>query len=209
MELATIPRAVVCQGLRSLRLPLDVAESVARAAGVDVDDRWAPSVAFEGLEGETKRLVGTLMGDVELLEQGLRQRARVEELRQSAHMRGVAQGTRAEADARLRRSRRVAKEQHEAIAEAAREAVQGAEEQRRQGRERVRRQAEQRRQVADRAEEKRLEIVEEIGRVARDRQLREETEALAEEAKAAELEAEAQALADAEEQVRQLREDGT
>lgn len=209
MELATIPRAVVCQGLRGLRLPLDVAESVARVAAVEVDERWVPSVAFEGLEGETKRLVGTLIGDDELLEQGLRQGARVEELRQSAHMQAVAEGTRAEADTRLRRSRRFAQEQHEAIAEAAREAVEGAEEKRRQGRERVRHETEQRKQMADRAEQKRFEAVEDISRVARDRELREETEALAQEAKAAELEAEAQTLAEAEERVRRLGEDPT
>lgn len=209
MELATISRTIACQGLRGLRLPLDVAESVARVAGVEVDERWAPSVAFEGLEGETKRLVGTLIGDDELLEQGLRQRARVEELRQSAYMQAVAEGTRAEADTRLRRSRRVAQEQHEAIAEAARKAVEGAEEKRRQGRERVRHETERRKQMADRAEQKRFEAVEDISRVARDRELREETEALERGVNAADLETEAQALADAEEHVRQLREDGT
>ncbi len=133
MELATMPRTLVTQGLRGLRLPLNFAESLARVAGAEVDERWAPSMAFEILEGEAKRFVGTLVGDEELLEDGLRQRARVEELRQSAHMQTLGDDIRAEADIRLRSSRRVSTERHEAIAQAARAAAEEVEEKRRQG----------------------------------------------------------------------------
>lgn len=209
VELATIPRAVVCQGLRGLRLPLDLVESVARLSGVGLDERWGPAVAFEGFEAEAKRLAGSLLGDHELVDEGVRQRARAEELHRSSQMQVLSELTRARAEARVGRSRRAADEQRQAIAEAARQVESEARQERHQGRQRVRRQAERRQQEAERADQQREEVVEEVARSARRRQLAEEAAALHSEQEAAEAEAEVEALQSAEERLRATRRGGT
>lgn len=207
MELATIPRTVVCQGLRGLRLPLDLVESAARLTGVDVDERWGPSVAFEGFEGEAKRLAGTLLGDHELLDQGLRQRARVEELRRSAQAQAIADGTRARSEARVERARGAAQQQRRAIADAAREVESSVDDKRRRARQRVAQKAEEREERVDEADGRRAEVVGEVTRAARRHQLAEESAALHGEERAAVLETDAEVLAEAEQQLRLSREE--
>lgn len=205
MQIATVPRTLVHRSLRSLRFPLELAESVARVAGLEVDERWPPSLAYEGFEAEAKRLMGSLLRDEELVDEGMRQRAKAEELRQSLRLQSVADATRIGAERRLERSEEAAEEQRRAIAEAERAAEQEVEAKRRQGRAKVRQETERRREAVEKADEDRQEIVAEAERAARRRQLKEQSAALAKEQQAVDLEAQAQALADTEEKVRQLR----
>ena len=205
MQIAAVPRTIVHRSLRSLRLPLELAESVARVAGVDVDERWPPALAYEGFEAETKRLLGSILRDEELQDEGLRQRAKTEELRQSLRLQSVADATRGRAERRLEQREENLDEQRRAIAEAEQAAEQEVEAKRRQGRAKVRQQTARSRDAAEKADEDRREVVAEAERAARRRQLAEESAALAEEQRAVELEGKAQALADTEEKVRELR----
>ncbi|HZU79927.1 MAG TPA: hypothetical protein VE991_08415 [Acidimicrobiales bacterium] len=205
VAITEFPRALVRQGLRGLRLPLEVAETVARRAGVDIDETWLPAVAYEGFEADAKRLLGSLLRDDELIQDGRRQRARAAELRQAMSLQALAEGTRARADARLKARRQAATEQREAISEAAQEQEQKVREQRARAKGRVRREAEGRKRAVEEIEAERDEAVNEIEREARRRQLAEETAALEKERRAVEAKGRARALADAEEQVKELR----
>ena len=205
MKIATVPRTLVHRSLSSLRLPLELAESVARAAGLEVDERWPPSLAFEGFEAETKRLVGSLLRDEELMDEGLRQRAKTAELRQSLRLQAVADATHSRAERRLERTEEALEEQRRAIAEAEEAAEQDVEAKRRQGRNKVRQETARRREAVGKADEDRREVVAEAERAARRRRLQEESAALAQEQRAVDLEGQAQALADTEEKVRELR----
>ena len=209
MEIATVPRTLVRQGLRGMRLPLDVAEVVARRVGVEVDDHWFPSVAFEGFEADAKRLVGSLLRDDELVEDGRRQRARATELRQALDLESVADGKRARADGRFERQRRAATGQRRAISEAAREADRAVEDKRRQGHTRVRRQADKLETKIEEVEAGRQETLARVEQDARSRALAEETAAVDKERQAVAAEAEALALEEAEEQVHRERRTGS
>ena len=205
MQIATVPRTLVHRSLRSLRLPLELAESVARAAGLEVDERWPPSLAFEGFEAETKRLVGSLLRDEELMDEGIRQRAKTAELRQSLRLQSVADATHSRAERRLEQTGEALEEQRRAIAEAEEAAEQDVEAKRRQGRSKVRQETARRREAVGKADEDRQQVVAEAERAARRRKLQEESAALAQEQRAVDLEGQAQALADTEEKVRELR----
>jgi colicin import membrane protein len=209
MEIAEIPRTLVSTGLRGLRLPVEVVERAARVAGVDLDERWPPLVAYESFEGEAKRFAGTLIRDGELVEEGLRQRAKAAELRRSARLHAVAEGTRAKADAELRRREEAAAEQLRAVEEAATSAEQEIDKERRQAHDKVRKQEARARQAAEEADAERQEIAADAERAARRKEIVEETKALQSELEASELEAQAEALAASEERVRELRRHGS
>lgn len=209
MEITAMPRTIVRQGLRGLRVPLDVTESLARRAGVDIDEHWLPSVMFEGFEADTKRVLGSLLRDDELTEEGRRQRAKAAELRQALRLEAVAGGTRARADARLKQRRQAAAQQRKAIAEAARETGQSIEEKRRKDHAKAQREAEHLEEVAEEVDEARNKEVARAEREARRQQLAEETAALAKERRALEAEDKVRALSEAEEHLREQRRSGS
>lgn len=205
MGIATVPRTIVRSGLRGLRLPLGVAETVARRAGIDVDDHWLPSVAYEGFEADAKRVLGSLLRDDELVEDGRRQRAKAIELRQALRLEAVAEGTRAQADAAFERRREAAAEQRAQISAAAKASRDQVQQERRTNKARIRQQAEHQERVIDQAAEARQEAAAKAQREARRRKLAEESAALAKEEQALELDEQAEALSAAEEQVRAQR----
>ena len=209
MEIAEIPRTLVTTGVRGLHLPVEVIGRAARVAGVDVDERWLPLVAYESFEGGAKRVAGKLIGDDELVEEGLRQRAKAAELRRSGRLHAVAQGTRAKANADLRRRQATAGEQLRAVGEAASSVEQQIEEKRKQGHDRVWRQEASARRAAEEADAERRHIADQAERAARRKELVEETKALQSELEATELEAQVEALAASEERVRELRRQGS
>lgn len=209
MEIAEIPRTLVTRGLRGLHLPVAVVERAARVAGVDLDERWSPLVAYESFEGEAKRIAGTLVHDGALVEEGLRQRAKAAELRRSGRLHAVAEGTRAKADADLRRREKASAQQLRAVEEAASSAEQQIERQRHSGHDRVAKQETKARQAADEADAERREIAAKAERAARRKEIVEETKALQSELEATELEAQAEALAASEERLRELRRHGS
>lgn len=203
--LTDLPRTIVRRGLQSLRLPLDVAEAIARRAGADVDETWLPAVAYAGFEADAKRLLGSLLRDDELLEDGRRQRLRAAKLRQAMHLQAVADGTRDRADTRLEQRREAAARQRRAITEAATEAEHAVESETARARTKVERQAAQRRRAEAAVEAEREEVVEKVEREARRRTLAEEAAALEKERQAVEAKGRARALAEAEHELKERR----
>jgi hypothetical protein len=118
MNVTTITRAVVRRGIRNLRLPLDLAESAALRRGADIEG-WYPARAFEGLEGDAKRVLGALLRDPVLVEEGYRHRARVDEIRHARRLHLQAEGQRRAAEARHEERHRTAVEQERAVDTAA------------------------------------------------------------------------------------------
>ena len=120
MNVTTLTRGVVRFTLHSFRLPLNVAEAVFRRTGADIED-WYPSRAFEGVEGDAKRVIGALLRDSVLIEEGYRHRARVDELRHARRLHLQAEGLRLAADERYEERHRTAVKQHQAVDAAAQE----------------------------------------------------------------------------------------
>ena len=118
MKPTTVTRSLVRQVLRVCRAPLDLAEVFARRQGVDVVD-WYPARAFEGIEGDVKRMVGAVLRDPVLVEEGYRNRARVDELRHAHRLRLQAEGQRFTAEARFHARHQAATEQGHALDRAA------------------------------------------------------------------------------------------
>ena len=112
-------RTAVAWGLRGARLPLDTVERGARRAGVDVSE-WYPARLFEGVAADTKRVVGQLVRDQALVEDGRRERVRVEDLRRARMLRREAQRLGQVGDERLERQGERAGHQHEVIDKAGR-----------------------------------------------------------------------------------------
>lgn len=209
MEIAEIPRTLVTRGVRGLHVPVEAVGRAARAAGVNLDERWLPFVAYESFEGEAKRVAGRLIRDGELVEEGLRQRAKAAELRRSGRLHAVAEGTRAKADAVLRRREEAAGEQLRAVAEAAASVDKRIEDGTKKGHDRVQEHEASARRAAEEADAERLEIAADAERATRRREIVEETMALERQLEASELEAQAEALAASEARVRELRRQGS
>ena len=95
MSFRSVPRAFVRMGLTTARLPVSAAEAV--LAGRRKGD-WPPAVAFDGFEARVKQLVGGMLGDDALLEEGRLEEVKVQRLRQAADLETVAAQRKQEAD---------------------------------------------------------------------------------------------------------------
>lgn len=95
MQIKDIPRGYVRIALGSARLPLTVAE---RLAAHDADETWPPTLAFESFEAGVKQMVGSVLHDEVLLDEGRLTRAKVAELREAARLETIAQQRAAQAD---------------------------------------------------------------------------------------------------------------
>lgn len=104
-KVQSVPRTVIGAGLDLARLPVNIA---ARASGQQGNDRWPPTVAFEGLEAGVETVVGSILRDDELVERGRVRQAKVAELRRAAWLETVAERKREQADAELADERRKA-----------------------------------------------------------------------------------------------------
>ncbi len=109
MQLARIPRTVVCTWLRTARLPLDAVEAVVRRGEHDVG--WPPAIVFDAFEATVKQLAGSIMHDHELTQDGRVGQARVAQLRKAVELDAVAEQRKTQADAEFQQ-RRQADEQH-------------------------------------------------------------------------------------------------
>lgn len=181
-----------------MRLPLDVAESVARRVGVELDDRWLPAVAYEGFEAEAKRALGSILRDDELLEEGRRQRVRAAELRRALELDQTARNIRQRSGRRVEKQREVAGEQPDQIAEAAKELDQSIEFSRARRRQRVEARAGELEEAAETLEEARDDEVARQELLARQVELAEESAALEKEQRAVSAKGRVRALDEAE-----------
>ncbi|CAA9227406.1 MAG: hypothetical protein AVDCRST_MAG76-1041 [uncultured Acidimicrobiales bacterium] len=174
MSFQTIPRTAVRSWLSLVRLPLTATELVVGKQGAD----WPPAVAFDGFEAGVKKGVGTLIGDSQLVQEGMLERGKVEQLRDAAELEAAAEQRRAEAKAGF-------DERKETVQERA---------------QRVEREAEERKAKLEREEADRKRAVEETARRKEEAarkadQARQKTVAAQErQARAARLAAESEAL---------------
>lgn len=95
MLMQTLPRNAVRLSLTTARLPLSAAEAMFGHGG---DQEWPPTLAFEAFESSVKRVVGGLLHDDALLDEGRLGEAKVTRLRQAVDLETVAEQRRHEAE---------------------------------------------------------------------------------------------------------------
>lgn len=106
MELNTIPRTAVRATLLGLRLPICGVEVLTGQTG---NASWPPAMAFEGFEAGVKQVVGSILRDEELVDEGRIQQAKVTELRRAVELEVRADQKRAAGDRELREQQARAK----------------------------------------------------------------------------------------------------
>ncbi len=99
MQLNTIPRTTVKATLLGLRLPLCGVEVLTGQTG---NASWPPAMAYEGFEAGVKQVVGSILHDEELVDEGRIQQAKVTELRRAVELEVRADQKRAAGDRELR-----------------------------------------------------------------------------------------------------------
>ena len=99
MQLNTIPRTAVRVTLLGLRLPICGVEVL---TGQTRNASWPPAIAFGGFEAEVKQVVGSMLRDGALVEEGRVQQAKVTELRRAVELEAQADQKRAAGDRELR-----------------------------------------------------------------------------------------------------------
>ena len=99
MQLNTIPRTAVRATLLGLRLPICGVEVL---TGQTRNASWPPAIAFGGFEAEVKQVVGSMLRDEALVEEGRVQQAKVTELRRAVELEVQADQKRAAGDRELR-----------------------------------------------------------------------------------------------------------
>jgi soluble cytochrome b562 len=118
VQLNTIPRTAVKATLQGLRLPICGVEILTRQTR---NESWPPAIAFEGFEAGVKQIVGSILRDEELVEEGRVQQAKVTELRRAVDLEVRADQKRAAGDRELReRQAQVEEERTKAEQNAAR-----------------------------------------------------------------------------------------
>lgn len=113
MSMQQIPRTVVRTWLRAARLPVSVAERVVQRDGSS--RTFAPAVAFDTVDADVRQLVGTLLRDDELVQEGRLRQAKVAQLRDAAQLEAEAERRRIEADAEFERRREADEQQRERV----------------------------------------------------------------------------------------------
>jgi soluble cytochrome b562 len=99
VQLNTIPRTAMRATLMGLRLPICGAEVL---TGQKENASWPPAMAFEGFEAGVKQVVGAILRDEELVDEGRIQQAKVTELRRAVELEVRADQKRAAGDRELR-----------------------------------------------------------------------------------------------------------
>jgi hypothetical protein len=112
MQLQDIPRATVRTYLQVTRLPLTAIEAVLQKNG---QDDWPPALAFESFGAGVKEIVGTVLSDDELVQEGRLTRAKVAQLRKAADLEAVAEQRKAEADAQFEQRREADEQRREQV----------------------------------------------------------------------------------------------
>jgi flagellar biosynthesis GTPase FlhF len=180
MSLRVIPRSAVDGAVKLARLPLDVAVSLLPANGDG--SRPAVRIALDRWEATLRQLAGSVLRDDELRADAVRRRAAADERARALALRNTAERRRSEADEHLA------------------DRVEEAEEQRAEAQSRAERQREQaaRRRAERTAAAARTETKRKAANRKAHSQVAETIEEKADEARLAQLEAEANALEERE-----------
>lgn len=193
MDIQQLPRKVVGTYLQALRLPISVAETALRRRGNDAEG-WAPALAFDSFGANVKQLVGSVVGDPELSDQGRLQQAKVTELRRAAELKAEAEARKVAAEAELRERRKASAARRERVERTAEATEAGLDQERRNREHRLEVEAAHREQAAAEAEAAAKEAVARQKRAARATRVAAEREAQAEERRAVEAKGEVVAL---------------
>jgi hypothetical protein len=175
-RIRVVPRTVVDTYLRAGRLPLTVAERVARQ---QANDKWAPTVAYEKLQAGVETRVGKFLRDDALTAKGRLREEKVEQLKRAAKLETIAEGQREVADETFEQRRDEAQRKR---TEAALKAQQREQELERQAEVRERKVQEKAAKKASKAQQLKMEqdqAIERRERVAKSTALAKESEALA------------------------------
>lgn len=207
MHIQQLPRKVVGTYLQALRLPISVAETALRR-GRDDAEGWGPALAFDSFGANVKQLVGSVVGDRELSDQGRLQQAKVTELRRAAELRAEAEARKVAADAELRERREDGDARRERVERTAQATEAGLDQQRRQREQRLEAEAARREQAAAEAEAAAKKAVARQERAARATRVAAEREAQLEERRAVEAKGEVVALEGELEASKQARRNG-
>jgi hypothetical protein len=125
MQILQIPRRAVRTGFRAARLPLRVAETVFRR-----DDEWLPTRAYETVESRFKQVMGRAVRDDELVEEGILEQAKTEQLGKAARLESQSEREQELANASFEERRKADEEQRERVAKQAEERKRAAEQKR-------------------------------------------------------------------------------
>ncbi|MEY2463522.1 MAG: hypothetical protein QOH64_1660 [Acidimicrobiaceae bacterium] len=181
MDLNTIPRTAVKLSLDGLRLPITALEKL---AGQRDNESWPPAMVFESFEATAKQVLGSMLRDNALVDEGRVQQAKVSELRNAVELEVQADQKRAEADSELRARREQADQRRRHVEEQARQREQRIEADKRAAEQQARAEAAERAAAADKAAELRDKRVEATERKARLTRVNEETAAVTEQRRA-------------------------
>jgi len=115
-RIRVVPRTIVGTYLRAGRLPVSVAERVARQ---QENESWAPAVAYETLQAGVETRIGKLLRDEELAAKGRLREEKVAQLKRAAKLEAVAEGQREVADETFEQRREQAEHKRAAAAQKA------------------------------------------------------------------------------------------
>lgn len=96
MRIDDIPRTMVRTSLQAARLPLTTLE---RVMNRDKRAQWPAAMFFDGYAAGVKQLVGGMLRDQELVEEGRLEQAKLAQLRRAGSLEATADERRARADA--------------------------------------------------------------------------------------------------------------
>jgi hypothetical protein len=166
---------MVTATLGVLRLPVSVGERVVRR---DDDKAWPPTLAFDAFAASTRQVVGSMVGDDELVHDAQLAQERVAELRQANRLELKAERERAEADERFEQRRQTNDQQRQRTAQRAAQERRRAEERQAEKEAQVEEEARAAEARAERAEEATDDVIRKQERSAKAERLREESAAL-------------------------------
>lgn len=100
MQMYDIPRTMVRTGLQAARIPLTTLEQMVHR---DKEAQWPPAMLFDGWAAGVKQVVGAVLRDHELVDEGRLEQSKVLELRRAGALEATADERRTRADAEFQR----------------------------------------------------------------------------------------------------------
>ena len=175
MNIARLPGTVIERSLAAGRLPVAV---VARLSRQGHNEKWPPSLAYDGFEATVQSVLGSLLRDDSLLEKGRLRQAKVAQLRKAADLETLADARRDEARDTYRERRETAEEKRQQAAQRAQQRKQNVESQTEQRKNQVAKKAAAKKTAAREVKAAQDEAISRQERVAKGKALKAEQDAL-------------------------------
>jgi len=181
MVLQRLPRTYVRTVLTATRLPLEAAELV---LGRRPDPTWPPALAYDTFEAFTKQVIGSVLRDRALVEEGRAESMRVSHLRDAARLEVEAEQRRRQAEAKYQEEVAEVNDAERAAEAVAKQRRGTAEQRREREQERIAARTERERTAAEQQAEEQREALEAEERKERLATIAEERSAVAREKQA-------------------------